>query len=378
MASTPKITLLKKTSHLQTLLSHFTTSLTATQPYTHPPIDSPNPLALLRDASHLLKAQTTKLSLLLINEPFTPSACVKVLDACESQALPAIMGALELCHSDIWGGIMAREVRLRVEGLLSAFGEILLDVRRKVEGGIIEVLAVEREREKTLASTGLVWGACDGLVELEKMGLVGLTVWKVEEFQGMIVDAIGELKEWGEDEEDLDEGFGGSEGDGGDDVDDFEDMFSAANKLPSHRTDLKELLEEALRQLKLVDMLYKAMAKRRMKTFPVKTQPLEDEEARAQVKTLDEVVAVLKSIPESVDDLANAFYELDAEEATSILTKITTDAKAVATKVEKSWTNTSDEFTTWRTKFGEALSKKAGKEEEGKAKQTMTLPLRSK
>lgn len=272
---------------------------------------------------------------------------------------------------------MAREVKLRVEALLSAFGEILLDVQRKVEGGAVTLIVAERVKEKTLASTGLVWGACDGLVELEKMGLVGLTVRKVEEFRGMIVDAIEELKEWGEDEEDLDEGFGGSEGDGGDDMDDFEDMFSAANKLPSHRKDLKELLDETLRELKLVDMLYKAMAKRRVKTFPVKTPPLEDEAARAQVKTLDEVVALLKSIPERVDDLANAFYELDADEATSILTKITTDAKAAATAVEKSWKNTSDEFTTWRSKFEEALSKKPVKEEE-KAKQTMILPVRSK
>lgn len=271
---------------------------------------------------------------------------------------------------------MVREVKLRVEAVLSAFGEILLDVRKKVEGGVVTVVANEKSKGKTLASTGLVWGACDALVELEKMGLVGLTVRKVEEFRGMVVDAIEELKEWGDDEENLDEGFGRSEGDDDGDVDDLEDMFSAANKLPSHRNDLRELLEEALRELKLVDMLYKAMAKRRIKTFPVKTPPLEDEAARAQVKTLDDVVTLLKSIPESVDDLANAFYELDAEEATSILMKITTDAKAAATTVEKSWTITDDEFTTWRSKFEEALSKKPVKEE-GKAKQ-MTLPVRSK
>ncbi|KAE9966672.1 hypothetical protein EG328_008773 [Venturia inaequalis] len=374
-----KTTLLAKTTHLQTLLTHFKTSLTTTTtpPPSLPATTSPNPLPLLRDASHLLKAQTTKLGLLLLNEPFTPSAVIKVLSACEAQPLPAIMGALELCHSDIWGGMMAREVRLRVDVLLGAFGEILVDVVRKAEGGIVGVVEGERGRGKTLASTGLVWGACDGLIELWEMGVVGLTVQKVEGFRGMIVDAIGELKEWGEDEEDLDEGFGGSEGDGGEeDRDDFEDMFSAANKLPSHRRDLRDLLDETLRVLRLVDMLYKAVAKRRIKTFPVKTPPLEDEAARVQVKTLDEVVTLLKSIPESVDDLANAFYELDAEDATSILTKITTDAKAAATAVEKSWTNTPDEFTTWRSKFEEALSKKAGKEEE-KTKQTMKLPFRS-
>lgn len=288
-----------------------------------------------------------------------------------------------MCQSDVWGVLMAREVRRRVGVLLGAFGEMVLDVRRVGMGEGVVGVGVEddgeRERErgkgKTLASTGLVWGACDGLIELEKLGVIGLTLRKVEEFRCLIVDAIEELREWGEDEEDLDEGFGGSEGG---DVDEFEDMFSAANKLPSHRHDLRALLDEALRELRLVDMLYKAVAKRRIKTFPVETPPLEDETTRAQVKMLDNVVALLKSVPESVDDLANAFYELDAEEATSLLTKITTDAKAAATTVEKSWTNTSDEFTTWRIKFEEALSRKPVKEEEGKAKQTVTLPVRSK
>lgn len=250
------------------------------------------------------------------------------------------------------------------------------DVRKKVEGGNVTVSTREKSKEKTLASTGLIWGACDSLLSLEEMGVVGLTLAKVEEFRGLLVDAIEELKEWGEDEEDLDEGFGGSEEDGGD-GDSIEDMFCAANRLPAHRNDLRALLDEALRQLKLVDMLFKAMAKRRIKTFSHKILQLEDESARTQVKTLDDVVILLKSIPESVDDLANAFYELDADEVTSILSKITADAKSAATTVTKSWTNTDDEFTSWRTKFEEALSKTPLKKEE-KAKQTMTLPVRSK
>lgn len=270
---------------------------------------------------------------------------------------------------------MVKEVKLRVEAVFTSFGEILLDVRKKGEGGSVTIVAKEKSREKTLASTGQVWGACDSLIELEKMGLVGLTLNKVEEFRGMLVDAMEELKEWGEDEEDLDEGFGGSDEDGAD-VDSIEDMFSAANKLPSHRDDLRELLDEALKKLKLVDMLYKAVAKRRIKTFPFKTPLVGDEAIRDQVKTLDDVVILLKSIPESVDDLANAFYELDAEEATSILSAITTDAQSAATTVKRSWTKTDDEFTAWRTKFEEALSKTHSKEE--KPKQTIVLPVRSK
>jgi hypothetical protein len=370
--------LLSKVSTLETLLTHFTKTL-ATPPSSTalPAKGSPNPFHILRDASHLLKAQTTKLGLLLINDPFTPTAVSKVLSACEAECLPGIMGAVELCHFQIWGNIMVREVKLRVEAVFTAFREILQDIRKKCEGGSVTVVAKEKSKEKTLASTGQVWGACDSLIELEKLGLVGLTLRKVEEFRGMLVDAMEELKEWGEDEEDLDEGFGGSdEGDDGD-RDSIEDIFSAANKLPSHRDDLRELLDEALRQLKLVDMLYKAVAKRRIKKFPHKTPPLEDESARAQVNTLDGMVTLLKSIPESVDDLANAFYELDAEEANTILFKITSDAKVTATTVTKSWDNKDDEFTAWRSKFEEALSKTPTKDEQ-KPKQMMVLPVRLK
>jgi hypothetical protein len=363
--------LLTKVSTLKSLLSHFTKSLSTAAPSPLPPPNSPNPLTILCDASQLLKAQTTKLGLLVINEPFTPTAVSKVLSACQEECLPAIMGAVELCHAQVWGNLMVREVKTRVQDVVTAFGEILQDVRKRAEGGSVTVIAKEKSKEKTLASTGQVWGACEGLVELEKLGLVGLTLRRVEEFRGVLADAIEELKDWGEDEEDLDEGFGD-----GSDVDDIEDIFSAANKLPSHRQDLRELLNEALRQLKLVDMLYKAVAKRRIKTFPHTTPPSGGESALFHVKILEELVNLLKSIPESVDDLANSFYELEVEEATSILSAITSNAKTAATTVTKSWTDADDEFTLWHAKFLEALSKTSTREVKGK--QTMVLPIRSK
>jgi hypothetical protein len=354
--------LLSKVSHLQTLIAHFTPSL-ATPPQKDaplPPSDSPNPLRVLRDASLLLKAQSTKLGLFLINDPFTPTAIQKVLLQCEGECLPGIMGAVELCHPKLWGYVLVKEVKLRVEDVMGAFGEVLGDIKKKAEGGQLAVNA-QKTKDKTLASTGQVWGACDRLLELEKIGLVGCVIKKVEEFRSMLKDAIEELKEWGEDSEDQDEGFVGS-GDEGD-RDSVEDMFDAANKLPSHREDLKELLTEALRRLKLVDMLYQALAKRRLKTFPYKPPPWTaaevEKDATERLQKLDALVALLRAIPDAVDDLANGFYELDTDDVQNVLEKICDEAKSAAGLVEQSWEGKDDEYTGWVGKWRDAMMPKA-------------------
>jgi hypothetical protein len=357
-------TLLSKVAHLQTLIAHFTPSLTTptSKDTPLPAADSPNPLHVLRDASLLFKAQATKIGLLLINDPFTPTAVQKVLLQCEGECLPGIMGAVELCHPQLWGHIMVKEAKLRVEAVLSAFGEVLDDIKAKTEGGQLAV-NVQKTKDKALASTGQVWSACDRLIELEKLGVVGYVVKKVEEFRSMLKDAIEELKEWGEDAEEQDEGFVGS-GDEGD-RDSVEDMFDAANKLPSHREDLKELLAESLRRLKLVDMLFQALGKRRLKTFPYKPPPWEDEEttkvASDRVQKLDTLVALLRAIPDAVDDLANGFYELDVDEVKAVLEKICGDAKSAAGLVEQSWDGKDDEYTAWVRKWKDAMVPKEKK-----------------
>jgi hypothetical protein len=356
--------LLAKVSHLQTLITHFTPSLTTvtSKDAPLPAVDSPNPLHVLRDASLLLKAHTTKIGLFLINDPFTPTAVQKVLLQCEGECLPGIMGAVELCHPKLWGHIMVKEAKLRVEAVMSAFGEVLDDVKKKAEGGQLAVNA-QKTKDKTLASTGQVWGACDRLLELEKMGVVGCVVKKVEEFRSLLKDAIEELKEWGEDAEEQDEGFVGS-GDEGD-RDSVEDMFSAANKLPSHREDLKELLTESLRRLKLVDMQFQALAKRRLKTFPYKPPPWENAEtskvASDRLQKLDALVALLRAIPDAVDDLANGFYELDVDEVKTVLEKVCDDAKSAAALVEHSWDGKDDEYTAWVRKWKDAMVPKEKK-----------------
>jgi hypothetical protein len=296
----------------------------------------------------------------LINEPFTPSAVQKELTSCEGECLPGMMGAVEACHPRLWTSTLAKEVKLRVEAVVSALGLLLSDVRSKAQGGKVKLNSA-RHKEKTLASTGQVWETCDALAALERLGIAGCVTKKAQEYRDMLKDAIEELKEWGEDEDDQDEGFVGSDDEG--DNDSIEDMFSG-NRLPAHRQDLKELLETSLKKLKLIDILFQALLKRRLKTFVVNEPPIRDEEKR--LRRVDDLLARLKASSEAVDDLANAFYELDAEHAQEDLDGIVKDAQATAENMNKSWNGFEDEFTVWVTKWKETISKQTGEKDKTK------------
>jgi hypothetical protein len=348
-------TLLAEVKQIQALLSHCDQALSSPLPSLDSPLpaeDAPNPLQALRDAAKLLHAHGTKIGLLIINEPFTPSAIQKELAACEGQCIPGMMGAVEACHPATWTAVVAKEARLRAEASFGGLGLLLLDVKRKAEGGVVKLDAT-KQKEKTLASTGQVWQACDALIALEKSGIAGCVAKKAQEYREMLKDAIEELKEWGEDEDDQDEGFVGS-GDEADD-DDIEDMFSGA-RLPAHRKDLRELLEEALKKLKLVDMLFQALLKRRLKTFDVHTPPSTAEE-KIQVRRIGDLATSLKTISESVDEFAHALYELDVEQARIQLDRILNNATDTAVSMQKSWVGDTDEFTTWSSKWREAITK---------------------
>ncbi|KAH0406164.1 hypothetical protein KCU90_g24324, partial [Aureobasidium melanogenum] len=169
------------------------------------PPNPPNPLHVLRDSATLLKAHTTKLALLLINKPFTPTAVTSVLRDATQTCLPAMMSAVELCRPDIWGVFLHHQVVAKVRTVMRemvSFLEEVLDVAREENSS--------NHSKNTLASTGVLWEACDALILLDKTGIAGLAVLKAQELRDTINDAIEELKEW-------------EEGDGDDDDEDDED-----------------------------------------------------------------------------------------------------------------------------------------------------------
>ncbi|KAF2444748.1 hypothetical protein P171DRAFT_281984 [Karstenula rhodostoma CBS 690.94] len=357
--------LLDITSTTLTLLTHFQSSLSpaSTTDASIPP--PPNPLQALKACTALLKSHTTTLSLLLLTPPLTPSAIITKIGDVSSGPLTGLVGAA-VAEGGL-GGLMQGEVKVQVRRLLGAWGEVvgcvarLAEKRKKLEesDGAAkakgkDVGLTEGERQDVLAATGVVWEACDALVKLCDGGIAGLVVRKAEEWRSVLLDAVEELKEWGEDVDEEDDEAEGSDGEFGDE----DEMFGAANKLGKGDKELKEVLDKGVKKLKMVGVLYQALIKRRLKTFPgsAPAGAANGEAQKDPMATLEELMKLMKSIPEQVDDLASAFYDLDEDEAKTMLDKCCGEAKSAASLVKQSWTGTDDEFTAWSTKWEDALN----------------------
>lgn len=336
------------------LLVRFRSAInTGTPPETTQIETPPNPLHVLRDAAKLLRAHTTKISLLAINKPFTPTAITKVLKELSGTCLPAMMSAVQICEQEkaTWGTTMGKEVQNRVRRAFHEMENLLQEVQ-SIAGGNGQGATNARD---SLSSTGVVWEACDALVELEKMGIAGLAVLKAEQYRETIKDAILELQEWkegtdleteGQDDALLDSGDEGVDGD----AESIDDIFNAANSCPKDRPELKELVDTAVGKLKKVVFLYQALGKRRLKTF--RARPLEE---LRSVDDLDEVVRRLHDMQESVDEIASFFYDLDEESVKKQLDRFVEEARAVSRLARLDWCAREDEFTAWRDKWDEAI-----------------------
>ncbi|KAF2799970.1 hypothetical protein K505DRAFT_320811 [Melanomma pulvis-pyrius CBS 109.77] len=372
--------LVSLTKTTQTLLAHFQSSLSPSQTPSKPPAPTasssapePNALDVVKVTTTLLKSHTTTLSLLLLTPPLTPSALIKKIGDVSSGVLSNLVAAASTSVSpgqkDELGDLMRAELRTQVRRLIGTWGEVLalvlrLAERRESATGKDEG-PTESERQDVLAATGVVWEACDSLLKVCQDGVVGLVVKKAEQWRGVLMDAVEELKEWGDDvadeeDEDEDKAEGSDEDDGG--FGDEDDIFGAANKLGKGDKELKALLDTSVKKLKKVGMLYQALIKRRLKTFPKSpsipaattngesTSPPPD-----LMPTLDRLMVLVKAIPETVDDLASAFYDLDEDEAKETLDKCCGEAKSAVDLVKQSWAGTDDEFTAWSAKWVEAL-----------------------
>lgn len=260
----------------------------------------------------------------------------------------------------VYGVVMVEEVGVRVRRVYRELGALVDEVREMVQKG-----EGEKKNRDTLASTGVVWAACDDIGELERLGVPGLLVRKVALWREMLEDAIAELREWSENDDDDDD----------DDDDEAKSDDEASGSylddagIPKHRTDLKETVDLALKRLKLTSTLYAAITKRRLKTLVVDTNPSTTSTTSTPsttsttIKKIDSLMEKLKRIPEETDELASAFYDLDDGEARRVLEGICASGRECVGLVERGWEeeDQEDEFTKWAQKWVEAI----GKEKEG-------------
>jgi hypothetical protein len=339
-----------------------------------------NALTAARDSATLIRAHATKISLLIINEPFTPSALVTVVRDLISGPVPGLAASVQSCDPSSYTAVVRRELAWRSKTVLSELGQLLAQIPK--DGKIVasdKQKGFAADGKGSISTTGVLWSACDDVIGLANMGVAGFFVKKVEEWRDTLKDVMEELKEWGDEEPDDDED------DEDDDDDDEQDAHSddgdeslpnrASNGhqsaqdmldsfMDSQRTiprsdpdHIRPRLESSLKRVRLVTLLFQAIVKRRIKKLPA-LPPGGDDAASATVpERLDEAAKVLTKLPDQFGDLACAFYELDADEIDKAADQCFLDAFAASELLSKTWDGSSDEFTEWTKKFQAEIRK---------------------
>ncbi|KAF2857560.1 hypothetical protein K470DRAFT_194731, partial [Piedraia hortae CBS 480.64] len=281
----------------------------------------PSPLQTLSRGAILLKAHTTKLSLLATTPPFTPSALITVLKEVEFTCLPILLSNGANISSTEYGITLSREARLRSRATLTELETYLSGLR---SGG-----------GDTLTSTGLLWSSCDSLAELAELGIGGLAAKKVEEYSCMVQDAIEELSAWREGGDGANEGRDAllEEFDEAVHGDELGDVFNAENSMPERLAPLVGRVGSVLRKLVL---LFRAVGKRRLGVFE-----------GGEISRVEDAVKTVRTLQERVDELVGLLYELEEGEAEELLDKCVKEAKFLSERLESDWDGNRDRFSDW-------------------------------
>ncbi|KNG82446.1 hypothetical protein ANOM_009107 [Aspergillus nomiae NRRL 13137] len=297
-------------------------------------LSSRDALPLLSASSTALKSQVTKLSLLAVTSPFTPSAVGSILSNLNESVLPSfVTAALLITPTDHTKAFQAEALSLTKTGLnelsslvkeVQSIAERNDEVQDRMKKKGIELS--QSEKDLVTVATGRVWGACDALIDLASNGVVGFVIRRVEEWRDLVRDAVEEIDEWDPDEE-------------GDEF--FDELLSDDGKQSIGKG-------TAIRLLKPVVQIYPAIITNRLKKVP--------EFLPSLVNRLESLMTNLHRIPEQVDEVAGALYEADLERSIQYLER-TKDCAVEAVKlVVLPWTEQSvansqqkaeDRFTDW-------------------------------
>jgi hypothetical protein len=322
-------------------------------------------LALARDAAQLIRAHSTKISVLIINEPFTPSAIIKVLRELVGSAVPGLASAAQACTADRYTLTVRKDLAWKGYLVLKELRELVQRIPRdgKILSSDQKNGAASVPGKGSMAATGVVWSACDEVIRFANAGVGGCFVTKVEEFRDTLKDVMEELKEWGDEEPEEEDD---DEDDSADDHDSalgsmmvstqemLDDIMGDQKLIPRDDPDhIRDKLESCLKRMRLTTLLYQAIVKRRLKILP----SLPREGSGDIISRLANVMAVLRKLPDQFDDLAGAFYELNPAVIDAAMDQCFLDVSALADLLKKPWEQETDEFTEWAEKFQGQIKK---------------------
>lgn len=325
-----------------TILSEqFCATLTSPTIESRPSSDSKSALPLLNSSAQLLKSQTTKLSLLAINPPFTPSAITSVLSAVNENVLPSLVTAALLTQPAVFTQFFYAEIRQLVQETLRETSALVDTIKEISKNGGKNVS--DSQKDAVTTTTGRVWAACDKVISVSKGGVPFLISEKSKNnYHPLIKDALQELEEWEpEDEEDDPWGDGFSDGEGDDDSDvgdnTIEENHSHTNEEKDEElmAQLNDEKKHVLRLLKPIANLYNVLSTRvnRLKwEIP----------HSSQVLGIDKLVSLLAAIPGQVDETVASLYEHEIMESKKYAEQLRQSAIDVVELARGSW-NGADE-----------------------------------
>lgn len=298
-----------------------------------------NPLRLLSSAASILKAQTTKLSLLILNSPFTPSAITHILNSLSASCLPALMTALELCPPGTHSALLHNHMRNLLSRAIQAFSALLTAIPQQDN----ECSSITRQQHgKILAATGMLWETCDAMTQLASTGLSALAIEKLNDSHSLLKDAIAELEEWDPNKDENDS--------------DSDTNPDDSDPLPTLPSQTPQLLNLTLRLLRQIRLLYPAIKKRRLSTFPPLTlltsSPLP---SPSQIQTIDIILTALADFSSAADELACALYSYDDKEVLRLLSCLRAQACDCIRLVMLDWRGEEDSFSIWVRKWVEVI-----------------------
>ncbi|MCJ1392012.1 hypothetical protein MMC18_004879 [Xylographa bjoerkii] len=321
---------------------------------------SPNAIALYSDAGAILKAQTTKLSLLVLNKPYTPSEITFILKSLCQECIPALVSACQLCTPERYTNFLHRVIRASVGSAFKHYLDLLDDIP-------VDERGIENIRsQKTLRNTGVIWEGMEFAIKLAPMGLVAVATTKVEGYHDLFKDAIEELEEWRDgdlspmdiianDVPEMKPIWDGAKAEMGPvaqkhDINNMGEFEDNPFNLPRHASAaILPTTRKAIETLKLIRLLYPAMLKRRVKRFPVidAQTPADKFPTAEQANRYDKLMAYCHLFSEEADEIAAALYTQDVEQVDGRLGIITDYARKCIAFVEKTWDGGEDEFSKW-------------------------------
>ncbi|RMJ22992.1 hypothetical protein PHISP_06132 [Aspergillus sp. HF37] len=345
-----------------TLLDQFQSTLsTPPEPTVAPQKDA---LPLLSASTEALKSQVTKLSLLAINTPFTPSAVSAVLSALIESVLPSLVTAAALVtpgeytkafHGEV--GVLSRTVLKELAALVGevkGVAEKNDSTSTKARDNDAGELS-QPDKDAVTVATGRVWDSCDCLCDVAAKGVVGFVVRRVEEWRDLVADAVSELEEWDPDEDD--DGFfddivvedvkpNMETGNPGREEESVEDSDSDEKDTAA----LHACKKSTLRVLKPVAQVFPAIISNRLKN--VGSAPSSSPEG---IGRLESLMSHLRGIPDYVDEMAGALYDDELEKSGQYLEKTKSCAASAVNAMALPWVQAAngdrehveDKFTVW-------------------------------